>query len=176
MPATKYTVTFYCDDGVNGNQIVEQKQYAYGSLISVPDDQQIPSEEGASGQTIIYKQKGWNAEKVDPSAVGTPERITDTNRNNIRMIDSDVNYYATFTSLEYSNTDATVVLEAKSKIKGSYAGLRNVEGLAIVGEGTTEGTKPLVQGTSVSIENENGLVLFYLGTLQGPTLGGITNK
>ena len=173
--AKMYTATFYCDYG-NGNEVVEQRNYAYGSLISVPDNQQIPSEEGAGGKTIIYKQKGWNAEKVDPSAKETPERITETNRNNIRMIDSDVNYYATFTSSEFSNTDATVVLEAKSKLTGSYVGLRNVEGLAIIGEGTNTSTRPIVKGTSLSIENNNGLVLLYLANLQGPTLGEITNK
>lgn len=170
-----YTATFYCDYG-SGNQIVEQRSYAYGSLISVPDDQQIPSEEGTNGKTIIYKQKGWNAEKVDDSALETPERITETNRNNIHMIDSDVNYYATFTSSEFSNTDATVVLESKSKLTGSYVGLRNVEGLAIIGEGTNTSTRPIVKGTSLSIENDNGLVLLYLANLQGPTLGTITNK
>lgn len=170
-----YTVTFYNDDNVNGNQIVSQASYYYNDPIVVPDDPTRYAIEQASNGYKISNFSYWNPTKLDAAGEVDPVRIDSSNKNSVKAPDSGVNYTAIYTERTFTSKNATVVLKKNSKVEGTNYGIMNQEGQIIVGQGTNNGTKPVISG-NVAVQNNNGLVLWYLGELQGPMNGRRVQK
>ena len=164
----QYVVRFYNDNGINGNQLVSEATYAYGATITVPEEQyKTATEINGDKYRIFYHDNNWTGEKVDANSTQNVVNITDANKSNIVMIDSDVNYYATYTYTEFDMTESTVRLEGNSQIIAGTIGIDNIEGLVILGENSTDSEKPTIQGAT-AINNTNGIVLWYKAGFIGP--------
>lgn len=168
-----YTVTFYNDDGVNGEQLVDSHQYQYGEKIAVPENQQKfgvdITEGGEITGYIVYTQDAWVGTKLNPNAAHDPVTITSANQDSIYMIDSNVTYRARYASQTYSLEEGTVYIDGNAEVSGVDIGLQNNQGIVIVGRGasSTATNNPTIKG-AVSLENNSGVILWYQGTIQGP--------
>ncbi len=171
-----YIVKFYNDDGINGNKVVAEAEYVYGTAITVPGLQyKTATEVGDSTYRIYYHNENWIAEKQDPNAKENPVNITSSNKGSIVMIDSDVNYYAEYSYIDNDINHKTVSLDGKMSVTGDEYGIYNDEGLIILGESSTSSAKPTITG-SISLYNNNGIVLWYNAGFSGPTQGLIAKK
>ena len=171
-----YLVTFYNDNGIDGNKVVSQARYTYGTTITVPDVQyRTATEVGGSTYRIFYHNNNWTGEKVDVNATETPINITGSNKDSITMIDSDVNYYATYTYIDNDINSKTVRVDGKVTVEGDEYGIYNDEGLVILGEASTSSARPTITGNT-SIYNNNGIVLKYNAIFSGPVQGLVVNK
>ena len=169
----KYKVTFYNENNISGEYVYASGEYEYGKLINVPADPIRYGKEIKVGNDItgyiIYTFDGWIGEKVNASAVHDVVNINSTNRDSITMIDSDVVYRASYLSESYDTIDATLYIDGKATVEGKSIGLKNDEGMAIVGSqpSTTNSAYPTIKGAT-SIENNKGVVLWYSGDVVGP--------
>ena len=171
----KYTVTFYNNNGIDGTQIVSQIEVNYGEIITVPGRQDKAAIELNEDYYRIYTHFGWSGESLNPDAEKELVEILDDNKESVIMIDSDVNYYAMYTYRDVSTKDASVYINGDMIAEGTDVGIYNKEGMVVIGKGDTEDAKPTISGDT-AIVNDNGLVLWYMGILQGPVEGYITNK
>ena len=169
----KYKVTFYNENNISGEYVYASGEYEYGKLINVPADPIRYGKEIKVGNDItgyiIYTFDGWIGEKVNASAVHDVVNINSTNRDSITMIDSDVVYRASYLSESYDTIDATLYIDGKATVEGKSIGLKNDEGMAIVGSqpSTTNSAYPTIKGAT-SVENNKGVVLWYSGDVVGP--------
>ena len=170
-----YTIKFYNNDNVNGNQLISEKQYYYGDAVEVPADPTRYAIELASNGYKVSNFSYWDPTKLDAEGVIDPVRIDSANKNSVTAPDSSVNYAGTYAEKSYTSKNATVVVKGNATVEGSNYGIMNEDGQVIVGQGTTSITQPVLSGT-VALENTNGLVLWYLGTLQGPMNGRRVQK
>ncbi len=151
----EYTVSFYNNDGKNGEVLVSEKTYKYGTLIEVPGEQQHASEiiKDSAGNITGYKiyrhNSSWKSTAINTeNSALTPVDITAANASEIRMIDSDVRYDAVYEVTKYNLGTATVYLDGKMQVSGETA-ILNREGIVFIG--------PMPQIIGV-VENQNGYI------------------
>ena len=172
----EYVVRFYNDNGINGEQLVSEATYAYGATITVPDEQyKTATEINGESYRIFYHNNNWLGVKTDATSKDQVVNITTSNKENITMIDSNVNYYATYTYTDFDTTNSTLKADGHANITGNAIGIQNNEGLVILGENSTDTSKPTIKGTT-SIENNNGIILWYKANFIGPTKGLVVEK
>ena len=177
--ARKYTVRFYNDNGIDGQYLISEKEYNYGDLITVPGVQErIGEVVDDNTYRIFYHNNTWRAEKEDQESIDSVVNITDSNKDSITMIDSNVNYYATYATKDFSNTSGTTIINGKSEVSGTTYGILNELGLVIIGNNSVANSVPTISGdtTMAAIVNNGGLLLWYMGELHGPVQGLVVQK
>ena len=177
--ARKYTVRFYNDNGIDGEYLISEKEYNYGDLITVPGVQERIGElVDDNTYRIFYHNNTWKAEKEDQESIDSVVNITDSNKDSITMIDSNVNYYATYATKDFSNTSGTTIINGKSEVSGTTYGILNELGLVIIGNNSVANSVPTISGdtTMAAIVNNGGLLLWYMGELHGPVQGLVVQK
>ncbi|MBQ8298293.1 MAG: hypothetical protein IJX99_00205, partial [Clostridia bacterium] len=128
---------------------------------------------------IFYHNNAWRAEKVDASASESVANITASNIGSVKVIDSDVNYYATFASKDFSTHSGTTIINGTSEVSGTTYGIINDLGLVIIGNNSTAGSAPTISGDTASgfsIINNGGALLWHIGALHGPVQGLMAQK
>ncbi|MBQ8043905.1 MAG: hypothetical protein IJ272_07150, partial [Clostridia bacterium] len=172
-----FTVTFEVNDTTLGElSAYTIENIPYGSTITVPEEQfKTATEINGDKYRIFYHDNNWIGVKTDPNAKDEIVNITEENKDNIVMIDSNVNYYAEYTYTDFSTTKSTVKVDEKANITGNAVGISNQEGLVILGQNSTETSNPTVTG-DIAIENKNGIVLWYMGDFVGPIKGLVVEK
>ena len=172
----QYVVRFYNNNGINGDQLVSEATYTYGATITVPEEQyKTATEINGDKYRIFYHDNNWTGVKKDVNGVESVVNITDANKANIIMIDSNVDYHATYTYTDFNMTESTVRLEGNTIITAGTIGIDNIEGLVILGENSSDTSRPTIQGAT-AINNDNGLVLWYNANFIGPVKGLIVEK
>ncbi len=167
----EYVVRFYNDNGINGEQLVSEATYPYGATITVPEEQyKIATEIEGDKYRIYYHKDNWTAVRTDANSKEKPVNITSKNKDTITMVDSNVNYYASYTYKDYSTKQSTLKVDGKTQITGNEVGIINNEGLVIIGENSTQTSTPTITGNT-SIQNNNGIVMWYQANFIGPTQG-----
>lgn len=167
----EYVVRFYNDNGIDGEQLVSEATYPYGATITVPEEQyKIATEIEGDKYRIYYHKDNWTAVRTDTNSKEKPVNITSRNKDTITMVDSNVNYYASYSYRDYSTTQSTLKVDGKAQITGNEVGIINNEGLVIIGENSTQTSNPTITGNT-SIQNNNGIVMWYQANFIGPTQG-----
>ncbi|MBQ8300069.1 MAG: leucine-rich repeat protein, partial [Clostridia bacterium] len=176
----QYTVKFYSDNGVDGVKLISEKVYNYGEIVEVPGKQERIGElVDDNTYRIFYHNNAWRAEKVDASASESVANITASNIDSVKVIDSDVNYYATFASKDFSTHSGTTIINGTSEVSGTTYGIINDLGLVIIGNNSTAGSAPTISGDTASgfsIINNGGALLWHIGALHGPVQGLMAQK
>ena len=164
----RYIISFYNNNGLSGDMLVSSDEYDYGEPIILPGIQYRVGETGEDTYRI-YNQYGWSGDNTNGDNV---DILLAASGDIIRVTtDEDVRYDATYIYEDRSNNDANVRINGNMTVRGMSEGIYNVGGLVIIGSGDTEGNAPTIEGGTYSIRNDNGLVIFEMGIIQGPIYG-----